>query len=418
MIALLVGAAFLASQDTVVLSLDAATARAVRRSPDVAAAEGAVREPRGLLAETRWPVPDNPILEFGRVRRQSTPGVVYDRQWSLSQSVEIGGQWLARGRGAAALVRAAEAMVSDARRHAALDARRAYAALATAERRVALSDSAALFAERLSDFATKQFAAGEFNRLERNVVVLEAARARSAADRARAQAVQAAADLGRLLGLPQDSTVRTLAMPEIPDLPSGADSVVLRRALAHALSRRPDLMASAAARDGAQRFAAAARRARVPNLAVSAFSGREAGTDNLFGVAVGLSIPLVYRQRANIGAADGQVSRAQSDHVAVERSILADVVAASARFIRAHAAERRFVGEVLRAANENVALTERALSEGEVGLTDVLVLRTTAVGAQLEYLEVLGEAWTAWFDLAAALAVDPAELMALLNAGA
>ncbi len=415
MIVSLVGAAFLiAAQDTVVLSLDAAAARAVRVSPHVAAAVGAVREPRGLLAETRWPFPDNPMLEFGRVRRRSTPSVVYDRQWSLSQNVEIGGQWLARGAGAAALVRAAEAGATDARRLTALEARRSYATLATAERRAALSDSAALFAERLSDFAAKQFAAGEFNRLERNVVVLEAARARSAADRARAQVAQAAADLARLIALPRDSTVRTVALPEIPDLRWSSDSVLLRRAL----SRRPDLVASAAARDGAARFATAARRARLPNLTVSAFSGREAGTDNLLGVAVGFTLPLVHRQQSSIGASDAQHSFAQSTFVAAQRSVQADVIAAAARFVRAHAAERRFVGEVLRAATENVVLTERALSEGEVSLTEVLVLRTTAVGAQLEYLEVLGEALTAWFDLAAALAVDPAELMALLNTGA
>jgi hypothetical protein len=37
------------------------------------------------------------------------------------------------------------------------------------------------------------------------------------------------------------------------------------------------------------------------------------------------------------------------------------------------------------------------------------------VNAQLEYLDVLQDAATAWFELAAALAVEPTELTALLG---
>jgi len=303
MIVSLIGAAtLLMSQETVVLTLEAAAARALRVSPSVAAARGATQAPLGLRAESRTPFPDNPTLEYGRVRRRSGPGTVYDRQWSVYQTIEIGGQWMARGAGASALVRSSEARVDDVRRIVALEARRSFATLAIAERRAALLDSSALFAERLSGFATKQFEAGEVKRLQRNVVVLEAARARSAADRARAQVSQAAADLARLLALPRDSTVRASSLPEIPGLGRMSDSALLVRAL----DRRPDLRAATDASEGAERFVTAARLAFVPNLSLSAFNGREAGTDNLLGLAVGFSLPLVHRQRASIGAADRQ----------------------------------------------------------------------------------------------------------------
>ena len=95
----------------------------------------------------------------------------------------------------------------------------------------------------------------------------------------------------------------------------------------------------------------------------------------------------------------------------------AEVLAAGARFLRSRAAERRFATEVLRAATENVTLTERALAEGEADLTQVLVLRGAAVAAQLEYLDVLQASAEAWFDLAAALAVEPDQLAALLMGG-
>ena len=413
-ISLAYAASLVVLQDTVVLGVEAAVARALRVSPTVAAALGAVRAPRGIRAETRWPFPDNPTLEYGRVRRRSGVASVYDRQWSLSQNVEIAGQGAVRSASARALIRSVELRVDEARRVVALETRRAYATLAIAERRAALLDSSALFAERLAEFAEKQFVAGEFNRLERNVVVLETARARSAADRARAQVAHAAADLSRLLGLPRDSTQRTTSLPAVPDLRWASDAALVTLAR----DRRPDLHASAEMQLSAGRAAAAARLALVPNLTISAFNGREAATDELLGVAIGVSIPLFHRQQTNIGAADAGRIASEAALASNERAVQAEVLAAAARFLRARSAERRFAGEVLRVASENVRLTERALAEGEVSLTEVLVLRTTAAGAQLEYLDVLHDAWSAWFELAAALAAEPAELATLLGSGA
>ena len=155
----------------------------------------------------------------------------------------------------------------------------------------------------------------------------------------------------------------------------------------------------------------------MPSVVASTFGGREAGTDRLQGVQVGVAIPLFRREQANIGLAEAERAAATANLTAAERAVVADVLAAGARFRRAAASERRFATEVLRAATENVTLTERALAEGEVSVTDVLVLRGTAVAAQLEYLDVLRDAASAWFELSAALAIEPSALSAILNPG-
>ncbi|MGH7898236.1 MAG: TolC family protein [Candidatus Binatia bacterium] len=400
-----------APQDTVVLSLETATARVLAVSPAVAAADGAVQAPRGLRAEAWWPFPDNPTLEYGRVRRTSGGGTVYDREWAVTQEIEIAGQWAWRGSAANALVRSVEARAGDVRRRVALEARRAYIGLAIAERRAALTDSAAAFGETLGEFARRQFEAGEINRLELNAAVLEAARARSAAERARADAEAAAAELARVLGLPRDTVPRAEAIPPVPPLVWDSDSVLL----AIARLRRPDLRAAEEQRRSADRFLTAARLSLLPTLTLSALGGREAGTDRLLGIAVGLRIPLFHRQQAAIGVAAAERAAARAEQTATTRGIQAEVLAAGARFRRARAAERRFATEVLRAATENVTLTERALTEGEVSLIDVLVLRSAAVAAQLEYLDVLRGAADSWFELAAALAAEPTELPTLLG---
>ncbi|MBI2407598.1 MAG: TolC family protein [Gemmatimonadetes bacterium] len=400
-------------QDTLALTLDQAAARAGAVSPRILAAEGAIRAPRGLREESRWPFPSNPTLSLGRTARRSPPATTQDRAWEVSQEVDVAGAWVYRTRAATSLIQAFEARADDARRLVALEARLAYLDVAIAERRAALTDSAAAFAEHLSEQASRQLAAGEINRLERNAAALEAARARSAADRFGAEATAARAELARVLGLPRDTVPRTTELPAMPSLVWPGDSVLLQLAR----SRRPDLRAGELLRRSADRSVTAAAVARAPSLVAAAFGGRESGTDRLRGVQLGVSIPLFRRQQAALGEAEAARVAADADLTATDRAVMAEVLAASARFRRAVISERRFASEVLRAATENVTLTERALTEGEASLTDVLVLRGTAVAAQLEYLEVLREAATAWFDLAAALASEPAALAQLLNRG-
>lgn len=397
----------------IALTLEEATQRALRVSPVVAAAAGAVRAPRGRRAEAWWPFPDNPALEFGRLRRSSGVARTTDWSWIASQDIEIAGQSAVRTRSETSRLRAAESRVDEARRSEALNAARRYLALGIAERRTALQDSTAEFARRLADFARRQFDAGETNRLELNAALVESARANSAAQRSRADARAAAAALAQALALAPDSLPVTRGLPPIPELAWQSEQALL----ALAISRRPDLRASRSAREGADRALTLARLSVIPNLTVSAQGGREASADRLFGFGLGVRVPLFHRQQGAIGAAAADRIAAHAEETAVVRAITAEVQSSAERFRRARSAEREFSTTALGAAGENIALTERALLEGEVSVTDVLVLRSTTASARLEYLEVLRDAFEAWFELAAALASEPAELPGLLATG-
>ncbi len=412
MMVLLLGANMLAVQHVpVVVSLEDAVERVVAVSPAISAARGVVAAPRGQRSEAFWPFPSNPTFEYGRVRRRSTGTTVFDREWSVSQEIEIAGQWLRRRGAADYLVRSAEETVVDLRRKVMLEARIAYLNLSIAERRAALTDSAAAFMERLAVFARQQLEAGEISQLEYNAALLEAARARSAAERAQADRAAKAAELARLMDLPRDQGLSTGPLPRVPELQISDPSTVL----ALATARRADLSAATFAANAADRSLAAARLAFIPNLSIALFGGREEETDNLLGVSIGFSFPLFKRGQASRGMAAARRALADAELAATERAIRSQVRSAVERFQRTTRAERRFMTGVLGVAAENVGLTETALIEGEVSLTDVMVLRTAAVAAQLEYLEVLSDATEAWFQLAAAVNADPAELVSLIN---
>ncbi|HQR16950.1 MAG TPA: TolC family protein [Gemmatimonadales bacterium] len=414
MIALLLLATFQAplEPDTLTLAMSEAVHRALAASPSIASAASDVTRTRGLRAETLFPFPSNPVAVYGRTTRTTPSTTTQDTDWLVSQEIEIGGQSFTRRAAMSAFLRASEARVEDAQRLTALEARQAYLALALAHRQEALIDTTAGFAERMAGFAKRQFEAGEINRLELNAAVLDAARTRSAAERARAVTETAAADLARLLSVPADTVVRTGPLPPLPRV---AWDSAARDPISLARSRRPDLLAVEADVEGAGKALSAAQRAFIPNLTVAAVGGQESGTDDLLGLQFGLQVPLFYNGQAARGAAEADLAASRAARAATTREIQAELQGGLARLRRSTAAERHFAGAVVASAAENVALTERALVEGEVDLTDVIVLRRAALEAQLEYLAVLADAYSAWFEVSAALDVDPLELAPLLT---
>ena len=414
MVCLLLSAALLAaSQDTVAVPLEDAVTRVLAVSPTIAAATGAIAAPKGLRSEALWPFPSNPTFAYGRAKRQSPGSTTYDTEWVISQDIEIGGQWIFRHKAAGKLVQSAEQRLKNAERLVALDARLAYLTLALAERRTALTDSSATFAARLADLAARQLEAGEINRLEHNAALLEAARTQSTAERAHGEHSRAAANLARLLDWGNDSLPKTVPGLDILDIPMGN----IEALFVLARDRRADLAAAGFDIEAADKAVTAASLEFIPNLTLLAFGGREADTDDLNGFGIGLTIPLFHRGQTTKGFAKANRAAARAEYAAVSRGIRAEVQATTRRFARARAAERRFATEVLRAATENVTLSETALEEGLASVTDVVVLRTAAVAAQLEYLDVLAEAAEAWFELAAALSVSPEDLAQIMNDG-
>jgi len=401
-----------AQQDTTwPIDLEEAVVRALSVAPQVRIAEGEVFSARGVRAESLWPLADNPTVEFEHARRRSFGSAAYDYGWRLSQQLEIAGQSFLRRGAANRRVSAAEATVTDAARTSALEARLTYLTLHLAERRAALSQENAELAEQLATVARRQLDAGEINVLEFNTAALEAARARSQAHRFEGERRADAAELGRVLAVAGDSVAVTVALPPLPDLPSTIDRVGDL-----ALQRRPDMQAAALEVEAADRMLSASRRRIVPNLELALFSGQEAGTDDLFGFSLGFSVPLFHRGQADVGVAraDRAAAAAVSDGTA--RLIRAEVEAEARRYAGAREAERRFVDDLLLAGAENAELASVAFEEGELSIADVVVFRSTVLATQLEYLEVLADAYSAWFALSSALDARPEELIQLLEA--
>lgn len=393
------------------MTLDQAVARAIEAAPIVTTAEGAVFAAQGRRAQVTWPFAGNPTVEFERTRRRSPGGEVYDVGWRFGQNFEISGSSLRSRDAAEARVMASEAYVDDAIRRASLEARVVYAALHLSEQRAELSATNAELAAELAVLARRQLDAGEINVLAYNTAALEAARALSLADRLEAERGAAQAELARVLAVTGAQLITTTALPTLPGEVPPLDAL-----MASAVGRRPDLTAVTLEVDAANENLTANRRRRFPTLEISVFDGEEDGTDDLLGLSLGLSLPLFQRNQSDMGAARAEQAAAEAQSTATIRAIRSQVEGWAERYNGAYSAERRFADELLLASLDNVRLAGRAFQEGELSVADVVVFRSTALATQLEYLEVLADAYEAWFQLSAAIDARPDELTDLAGA--
>jgi len=400
------------ASDTIRITLQEAALRSQSVSPAMITARGSVAAARGAHAGAVLPFSSNPRVEYER-RRRRDPGVgdEYDYQWTLSQSLEIGGQSFLRSSQTGQRVGAAQARVENAARLATRDAEMAFLAARLAIRRARLNSADDSFAVELESASRRQFDQGMIDRLAYNASVLSAARAHSRAERSLAARDQAMLELARVLGFPPDSVPWPVELPPLPRLSAG-DSIIL--ALARA--RRPDLAAARLGMSAAETGVGLAQRSLLPDLLLSGFTGKEEGAD-ILGFSAGVRVPLFHRRQRTVGLAVAERESARASLAETMRRVQAEALGAAARYRTVSRAAQGFEEIALRSAHENLELSERSLRAGEISVTDLIVLRSQAIGAELAYLDILRDAYVAWFDLTASLNTTPGQLLGLLSDG-
>jgi outer membrane protein, heavy metal efflux system len=179
------------------LTLDEAMTAALAANPALAAARlgRAEAEARGAVARQR----PNPELSIEEARDSPRDAA------TLSVPVERGGKRQRRIALAEAQARSNQAEVARLEAQTRNEVRRAYFALAAAQRRAAEAADLQSLAERARDAARARFEAGDVPRLDVLQAELSAVQAAGEADKARGLLAGAAADLNALLRRPPDS---------------------------------------------------------------------------------------------------------------------------------------------------------------------------------------------------------------------
>jgi len=294
-----------------------------------------------------------------------------------------------RVRAARAGARQAQLTFLASRAALALDADTLYTHAQGAALLARLSAAGAADALRLLQGSEARQRAGDASDLEVNLARVGWEQAANVAAADSLEALNALLDLQATLAMRSDSVA--VALTDSLTAPSATPTLVQGGAVVPAAPSTSLLVVQAA---GASLTAAqeslALQRAGVfgaPSIEVGVENGDPSGSEPglLPTVGVALPIPLFNRNRGEIVAARADVQRAQAELDIARRE--ADATLARARRTRDGALARLARdSSTVQSATRNTALTERASTEGEMAISDVLDARRAQRDAETQYV--------------------------------
>ena len=385
-----------ASAQTSLQSLADVLVRAREQAPQIVNARLAVDEVRARLAAAGLRLQQNPEIDLALGNRTGELDRSTDLEFGISQRLEPRSRRIARLGGVNAAIAVASADLDEAVRVVQREASLAYYRALHASERERLWATVEQLASGVEQAADRRFRAGDIPVLELNLA--RASRARARAERQAASAFEAAAlgDLQQLLRL--DGAV------------SLSGSLTLE-----AGTERPDLVSLALQRPELRRLEAAIREAEAevqlgrsfqrPEYGVGARYERE-GSDRIFlgGITVTLPVFANGQEFRAVGAA--RATRLRAELEAARARVQIEVRSKQLAYERSVAGLRILQTDALPGLDENETLATRSFEVGQIGLTDLLLIRREILDTRFQYLDALLEAAlarTEWLASAGAL---------------
>ena len=397
--------------DTLRLSAEEVTARAIAKSPTLVRERLEVERARAERLSAGGFFPELPELEY-----QQTTDAPYaaegegTRELGISQEIELGGQYFLRRDAAELGVAAAELQVSAVEIEVRADAREAFVRLAAAEGRARLNDSLTAFARRLDTAAARLLAAEEISELDRNAIHIERGRSEISRMNAETHLALARNEVAVLAGVEPGTVVVTTAKQRSVEDMLASVAEVERRLVAgdsSVLMQRADMQALERVRERAEIERRLASRAIIPNVRLGLFVESETrpvaetavtegdpllATSRYLGFNVGIKVPLPipglydYGQ-GDIAIADAEMSIAVADQRVLATRIRGDVAAASLRLRSAIAAIATYSREIGPYIIRNLELLERGYRAGELSALEVITQQQQFAGAGEDLIE-------------------------------
>lgn len=355
-----------------------------RKAAQQAAVEGAAQDASALFF-------NNPQINWEGTRREvPQPGLPDERrkEWSagLSQTLEIGGQRGYRVSASEAAMAAQAAELESLRRELqVLVAQQAYRVQAL-QQRVGVEEAALILFEQTATAVAKRRAAGEDTKLDANVAVVEAERARSQLDATREQLSEVRNDLAATLQWPAGM------QPEVSaDLADGLEQPLPALApLLSALPTQPRVRALAAQEDSARSRLGLERASRIPDVTLGLSMGHEGASDareRLTTLSLSVPLPLFKRNASGVGEASAALTQAQIERESSLRDGEASVRSLHARLQSLQRRVQRLQSVVAPTLASNAQLSEKSRRAGQIGLLEHIVVSRQALDARRDLID-------------------------------
>ena len=372
---------------------EAAHPSVLARQAQLAAAEGTRREAAAWLF-------NNPELGTEGIRRRANATGSSWSEWSvgISQPFETGGQQAKRREAAAAGLDALRAEVDDTRRQARVEAATRFRAVLSAQQRVQLEQRSVDLFERSAQAVVKRRAAGEDTRLDANVALVEAERARNALALAGERLIDARSALGtavRLLPNTLPEVVGELGSTIAP-LPYRLEQLLA------SVQNLPRQRALVAREDAARARLGVERGSRNPNVTVGVHVGREGpsnDSERLAIVSLSLPLPMFKNNDAAIGQAMTDMTQAEVERAAGLRDTEVRVRQLWSRLTSQRERIQRLQRVLMPASTDNQQLSAKSREAGQIGLLDQLIVNRQAIDAERDLIDLLAEMHTTRIEL-------------------
>ncbi len=373
------------------LTLDTALALARERAPAIHSARTRIDEANGRLRGASVWFSDNPMIE-GAAGNRTTPGEENstDLRFGIAQTIQLGERG-ARIDGAKADRNQAVASSEQATQRLLRDVASAFYRALYAEERLRLATEAESLSVDVVRIATRRYETGDVARLDVNLARTALSRARAEVHAAVASRTVATGDLRRQLGMGAEETITVQG-----DLKNHREfdlSELLARA-----SERPDLRALAAEAEQADANVRLGGAQRWPELTLGVAWEREETSEIGLGI-VGLSLPIFDHGQGLRDESNARSRRLHGERDALQRAVAVEVQTAFSVYQSTAAAVDEMEQNALPLLDEDEALVQRGYETGQLGLSELLLLRHEVIGTRVEYLARLLDAAVAGIDL-------------------
>jgi outer membrane protein, heavy metal efflux system len=264
-----------------------------------------------------------------------------------------------------------------------LDVDTMYTTAQGAELRAALSHLTAADAASLLRAIRARRDAGDASDLDVNLAEVSAGQAANVASVDSLEAVDTRLELQTAMGLRGDTVI--VALRDSLHAPMRE----LTQAAPVAVASAPSVAAASSALTAAQQTLVFQRRSvfGIPAIQFGADAKDPSGAETglLPTVGIVLPIPLFNRNGGAVDAAHAEVTRAQAD-LAIARLEASAQLARAYRMLTGAQARISSDSTILDASTRNVTMTERAYTEGQMAIGDILEARRAQHDAQAQYV--------------------------------
>jgi len=374
------------------LTLEQALALARERAPVLVSARARIDEASGRLRGASTLLRENPVVE-GWAGPRTTPGEdqTTDLRFGLAQTFHLGGERGARIAGAnadrARTIAASEQATLDLLR----DVATAFYRVLYAGERLRLATEAESLSVDVVRIAERRYQTGDVARLDVNLARTALSRARAEVHSAASVSDMAVGDLRRLMGLNAEETI--IVRGDLRDRREFELAELLARA-----SHRPDLRALAAEAEQADADVRLGGAQRWPELTLGIGWEREATSEIGLGL-VGLTIPIFDHGQGLRDESRARSRRLLGEYDALQRTIAVEVQTGFSVYRGTVAAVQELEQNALPLLDEDEALVYRGYESGQLGLSELLLLRHEVIGTRGEYLARLLDAAVAGVEL-------------------